>query len=143
MLVGIQTFDLKLRSFLNTSHTDGCVLLTSGTLWKSDAIEFDKLHLLFLMGVNLDKAPDIIYIHWTMKFYTLSYTVVERPMKDQIDSLHCSFPCSNIYIQEQPPSKHTSTSNMKHLTTLAYLRLGIYVALVTFVCLYVCIGFNN
>lgn len=63
VLVGIQTFDLKLRSFLNTSHTDGCVLLTSGTLWKSDAIEFDKLHLLFLMGVNLDKAPDIIYIH--------------------------------------------------------------------------------
>lgn len=72
-----------------------------------------------------------------MKFYTVFYTEVERPMKGLKYFLHYSFPCSNIYIQEQLPSKHTSTSNMKlTFTTLTYLSLGIYVALVTFECLH-------
>lgn len=71
-----------------------------------------------------------------MHFYIVFYPVVERPMKGLIDFLHYSFSCSNVYIQEQPPSKHTSTSNMKlTLTTLTYLSLGIYVAL-TFECLH-------
>ncbi len=58
-------------------------------------------------------------------------------MKGLIDFLHYSFPCINICNQEQPPSKHTSNSNKKLiLSTLTYLSLGIYVALVIFVCLH-------
>lgn len=59
-------------------------------------------------------------------------------MKDLIDILHYSFPCSDLYIQEQPSLKHTNTNNMK-LTLIrskAYLSLGTYVALVTFVFLH-------
>lgn len=49
-------------------------------------------------------------------------------MKDLIDILHYSFPCSDFYIQEQPYPKHTNTNNMK-LTLISfktYLSLGTY-----------------
>ncbi len=73
VLVGIQTFDLKLRPFLNTSCTDSCVLL-SETLWKSDAVEFDKLHLLFLMGLTWTKHQIL---------YTLNHEILHTGGKGQ------------------------------------------------------------
>lgn len=59
-------------------------------------------------------------------------------MKDLMDILHYCFPCSDIYIQEQPSPKHTNTNNMKLtlISSMTYLSLGTYVALITFVCLH-------